>query len=121
MEVNKEVETQAVDSVWNEAEQQAIHADAGSAFAGAPAPAAAPVPSGEGSAAMEEQSEHGGAQLKAVETIRKTEKTAGPNDPCPCGSGKKFKKCCMYGGGPDTPGTIRTGGKEHKGEVRLGG
>ena len=19
-----------------------------------------------------------------------------PNDPCPCGSGKKFKKCCMY-------------------------
>ena len=23
-----------------------------------------------------------------------TEKTAGRNDPCPCGSGKKFKKCC---------------------------
>ena len=22
------------------------------------------------------------------------EKTAGRNDPCPCGSGKKFKKCC---------------------------
>ena len=21
-------------------------------------------------------------------------KTAGRNDPCPCGSGKKFKKCC---------------------------
>ena len=20
---------------------------------------------------------------------------AGPNDPCPCGSGKKYKKCCM--------------------------
>ena len=20
--------------------------------------------------------------------------TVGPNDPCPCGSGKKFKKCC---------------------------
>jgi len=20
----------------------------------------------------------------------------GPNDPCPCGSGKKFKKCCMH-------------------------
>ena len=26
--------------------------------------------------------------------IRK-EKKAGPNDPCPCGSGKKYKKCCM--------------------------
>ena len=21
---------------------------------------------------------------------------AGPNDPCPCGSGKKYKKCCMH-------------------------
>ena len=21
-------------------------------------------------------------------------KTPGPNDPCPCGSGKKYKKCC---------------------------
>jgi len=21
-------------------------------------------------------------------------KTAGRNDPCPCGSGKKYKKCC---------------------------
>ncbi len=21
----------------------------------------------------------------------------GPNDPCPCGSGKKYKHCCMNG------------------------
>ena len=26
--------------------------------------------------------------------VRKTKKI-GPNDPCPCGSGKKYKKCCM--------------------------
>ena len=26
--------------------------------------------------------------------VRVTKK-AGPNDPCPCGSGKKYKKCCM--------------------------
>ena len=26
--------------------------------------------------------------------VRK-DKKAGPNDPCPCGSGKKYKKCCM--------------------------
>jgi hypothetical protein len=25
----------------------------------------------------------------------RTEKLVGRNDPCPCGSGKKFKKCCM--------------------------
>jgi len=28
---------------------------------------------------------------KPVKTARKV----GPNDPCPCGSGKKYKKCCM--------------------------
>ncbi|MDD3253238.1 MAG: SEC-C metal-binding domain-containing protein [Lachnospiraceae bacterium] len=30
---------------------------------------------------------------KASGTIRK-EKKIGRNDPCPCGSGKKYKKCC---------------------------
>jgi len=25
----------------------------------------------------------------------RSDKKAGPNDPCPCGSGKKYKKCCM--------------------------
>jgi hypothetical protein len=29
------------------------------------------------------------------ETFRKNYTDAGRNDPCPCGSGKKFKKCCM--------------------------
>ena len=32
-------------------------------------------------------------QQKASGTIRK-EKKIFPNDPCPCGSGKKYKKCC---------------------------
>ncbi len=27
--------------------------------------------------------------------IRNAGKKVGPNDPCPCGSGKKYKKCCM--------------------------
>ena len=27
--------------------------------------------------------------------VRNKEKKVGPNDPCPCGSGKKYKKCCM--------------------------
>jgi uncharacterized protein len=30
----------------------------------------------------------------AVSTIERTEPKTGRNDPCPCGSGKKFKKCC---------------------------
>ena len=27
--------------------------------------------------------------------VRKSADKVGPNDPCPCGSGKKYKKCCM--------------------------
>ena len=33
------------------------------------------------------------AQVKK-QPVRKEQKV-GPNDPCPCGSGKKYKKCCM--------------------------
>ena len=28
------------------------------------------------------------------EPVRNKDKKVGPNDPCPCGSGKKYKKCC---------------------------
>ena len=27
--------------------------------------------------------------------VRTAATKVGPNDPCPCGSGKKYKKCCM--------------------------
>ncbi|MBN2687881.1 MAG: preprotein translocase subunit SecA [Deltaproteobacteria bacterium] len=30
----------------------------------------------------------------AVETVKREGKKVGRNDPCPCGSGKKYKKCC---------------------------
>ena len=26
--------------------------------------------------------------------VRRAEKKIGPNDPCPCGSGRKYKHCC---------------------------
>ena len=29
------------------------------------------------------------------EPVRNKDKKVGPNEPCPCGSGKKYKKCCM--------------------------
>ena len=35
---------------------------------------------------------HGEPEKKAP--VRKAVKKVGPNDPCPCGSGKKYKKCC---------------------------
>jgi len=30
-----------------------------------------------------------------IKEIKREEKKIGRNDPCPCGSGKKYKKCCM--------------------------
>lgn len=35
--------------------------------------------------------------LPPVDTIRNVAPKVGRNDPCPCGSGKKYKKCCMNG------------------------
>ena len=34
------------------------------------------------------------SEVKKV-PVRNKDKKVGPNDPCPCGSGKKYKKCCM--------------------------
>ena len=35
----------------------------------------------------------GGDDTVKATPVRKGKKV-GPNDPCPCGSGKKYKKCC---------------------------
>ncbi len=32
----------------------------------------------------------------ASEPAHRSEPRIGRNDPCPCGSGKKFKKCCLH-------------------------
>ncbi|HYG74058.1 MAG TPA: preprotein translocase subunit SecA, partial [Planctomycetota bacterium] len=126
MQVSEEVEKQEVENVYgDEQQQQATHADAGSAFKGAPPEGAPPV--GGGSAEMQAQSEHGGEKLKPVETIRHdpNRREPAPNDPCPCGSGKKWKKCHgrVGGGGLDAIQTPTLPGRprEHKGEVKMGG
>lgn len=33
-------------------------------------------------------------------------KKPGRNEPCPCGSGKKYKKCCLHTPKPDAGGTF---------------
>ena len=38
--------------------------------------------------------EHPHPELQKATAIQKTTKV-GRNDPCPCGSGKKYKKCCL--------------------------
>ncbi len=45
--------------------------------------------------AKEVQAVGSGDSIVKKQPIRKADKKVGPNDPCPCGSGKKYKKCCM--------------------------
>jgi hypothetical protein len=40
------------------------------------------------------QDNPGGFLPEKVKTFRREEPRVGRNDPCPCGSGKKYKKCC---------------------------
>ena len=34
--------------------------------------------------------------VSASQPVRRSEPRVGRNDPCPCGSGKKYKKCCLH-------------------------
>ena len=45
-------------------------------------------------AAAEKEKEEMMQNLPKIEEPIKSQKTVGRNDPCPCGSGKKYKKCC---------------------------
>ncbi|MDF1696548.1 MAG: preprotein translocase subunit SecA [Saprospiraceae bacterium] len=43
--------------------------------------------------AMRKAAENAGRERKKVETFVRSEKKVGRNEPCPCGSGKKYKHC----------------------------
>ena len=47
-----------------------------------------------GSILSEERRKELYKEQKASGTVRRQTKKIYPNDPCPCGSGKKYKKCC---------------------------
>jgi len=42
---------------------------------------------------------HGGDPGDSAVTVRRQQEKIGRNSPCPCGSGKKYKKCCGSSGG----------------------
>ena len=48
-----------------------------------------------------------GGQDAKVETVQRKQPKVGRNDPCPCGSGKKYKKCHGADGGPPPPAAAR--------------
>jgi preprotein translocase subunit SecA len=84
----EQVEDDELRSTWKET--AAIHAEASSATL----PEPGQPPAGQPEAAGDSR---GGVQ--AVEPIRNLGQKVGRNDPCPCGSGKKFKNCCGKGSG----------------------
>jgi hypothetical protein len=51
--------------------------------------------SDEGRADRERRLQEVEAELAESEPYRNPFRGVGRNDPCPCGSGKKFKKCCL--------------------------
>jgi preprotein translocase subunit SecA len=65
-------------------------AEATPAFAAASSPQAQPNPFG---APARKQPPRVGGDDAAVKPVRRDEPKVGRNDPCPCGSGKKYKKC----------------------------
>jgi preprotein translocase subunit SecA len=58
-----------------------------------PSPQAAPAADGRGQ--PDQAMTNSGQGAKKVEPIRNRTQRVGRNDPCPCGSGKKYKNCCM--------------------------
>jgi preprotein translocase subunit SecA len=46
-------------------------------------------------AQQQQQSTNAGGEVKVTEPIRNRGQKVGRNDPCPCGSGKKYKNCHM--------------------------
>ena len=83
----EQVEDDELRSTWKET--AAIHAEAPSA--------AAPVQDGSASGTPDMPGDTRAAQ--SVEPIRNLGQKVSRNDPCPCGSGKKFKNCCGKGSG----------------------
>jgi len=74
--------------------QQTLHTATGG-FGGAAAAPAAPGPDGKrASDVVSEAADAAEAQAKAKAKPVRTGPKVGRNDPCPCGSGKKYKQCC---------------------------
>ncbi|MDO4550168.1 MAG: SEC-C metal-binding domain-containing protein [Planctomycetia bacterium] len=85
----EQLDERFVGSTWSN--QQAIHEESESATRSV----SQAVSGGDDNIAQQQQEAIDGTQAdRRREPIRNTQPKIGPNDPCPCGSGKKYKKCC---------------------------
>ncbi len=80
-------------SRWPLDRAETIHQSAPSELAAAAAPRSEIQAKQEAAIAASQQSGE-----RKREPVRNLGKKVGRNDPCPCGSGKKFKACCMHKG-----------------------
>ncbi len=76
---------------WQLDRAKTIHESASSELAAATAPKSDIQVRQEAAIAASQN----GGEKKKHEPLRNVGKKVGRNDPCPCGSGKKFKSCCM--------------------------
>jgi preprotein translocase subunit SecA len=92
------------------------------ADAGAPrrAPAALPARRAPANVNYSYGAAASGGQDAKVETVQRNQPKVGRNDPCPCGSGKKYKKCHGAEGAPPSSGGA-SGGGGAKGNHRAAG
>ena len=87
----------------NYRETEAVHADAGgygvaeNLRATADAVAGGSIDASGGSEMSQAAGQAQGEAAVKVRTIVREQARVGRNDPCPCGSGKKYKKCCGVG------------------------
>ncbi|HNV85578.1 MAG TPA: preprotein translocase subunit SecA [Candidatus Omnitrophota bacterium] len=90
------VRQEKIHTVFDSIQQEFLHPEAGetskSAFEQKQSSEAS-SPAGNVSPASGLLPKSGGSAV-AQETYRRKEAKVGRNDPCPCGSGKKYKKCC---------------------------
>ncbi len=84
---------EAFESFLSSLPQQYVHKDVSALGSREPAVATASGAPSRASSSGNEQALKAGLKDKAA-PVRRDQPKVGRNDPCPCGSGKKYKKCC---------------------------
>ncbi len=79
-------------SVFSDIAQSAVHQEFFGISTGQPG---LPIPKTPQQAALQQSMPEENPRAPALTPVRSGPKV-GRNDPCPCGSGKKYKKCCGH-------------------------
>ena len=84
--MEQQVDDRFLGSVWKRQKQTAVHEQSGNT--------ASSMAQDSDIQRQQQQAIDNSQVSEKKEPIRRTEAKIGRNDPCPCGSGKKYKKCC---------------------------